>query len=42
LSYQIILSLFKAFEFYARTSHPLKKTAAGKVGSLYLGPRPPV
>jgi len=24
-SYQLILCLFEAFQFYARTSHPLKK-----------------
>jgi len=37
LSQQVILCLFEVFQFYARTSHPLKKSAAGKVGSLYLG-----
>ena len=37
LSYQFILSLFEAFQFYVRTSHPLKKVRLEKSGLLYLG-----
>ena len=37
LSYQLILCLFEAFQFYARTLHPLKKVRLEKFGSLYLG-----
>jgi len=37
LSQQVILSLFEFFQFYARTSHPLKKIRLVKSGSLYLG-----
>ena len=33
----MILCLFEAFKFYARTSHPLKKVRLEKSGSLYLG-----
>ena len=31
-------SPFEVFQFYARTSHPLKKVRLEKSGSLYLGP----
>ena len=37
LSYHLNLSLFEAFQFHARTSHPLKKVPLEKSGSLYLG-----
>jgi len=35
LSHQLILCLFVAFQFYARTSHLLKKVRLEKSGSLY-------
>jgi len=37
LSYQFILCLFEAFQFYARTSHTLQKVRPEKSGSLYRG-----
>jgi len=37
LWYQLILCFFEAFQFYARTSHTLKKVRLEKSGSLYLG-----
>jgi len=39
LSYHLNLSLFEAFQFHARTSHPLKKVRLEKSGTqpLYLG-----
>jgi len=37
LSYQLIICLFEAFQFFARNSHPLKKVRLEKSGSLYLG-----
>jgi len=37
LWYQLILCFFEAFQFYARTSHPLKKVRLEKSGSLFLG-----
>jgi len=36
LSQQVILCLFEVFQFYARTSHPLKKVRLEKSGSLFL------
>jgi len=36
LSYHLILNLIKAFQFFARTSHPLKKVRLEKSGSHYL------